>query len=113
MQVEQDFLQRQIRQIVQALARITGVAGARLDDRKRREARDAIDRGYEDLLGVERAAIEHVDDASAVMMLGRGDKLDLYIWLLARDAELSEPARASALRERAARLARSSADRAP
>jgi hypothetical protein len=103
--VEEDFLQRQIRQITQALARVVGVkleAGA-ID-----RAREAIDRAYEDMFGLPRELLDRVDEASLALTLGNADKLAAYAWLLERHAEVlaqaGEPAEAARLRARASRI---------
>lgn len=108
MWVEQDFLQRQIRQVAQALARLLGLKANEADDEKLVAALDELDRAYDDILGTPRALLARADAASVRMILGSDGKLDAYRWLLDKEAELrdarGEHAVATALRARSAML---------
>src|SRR5262245_19825871 len=104
--VEQEFIQRQIKQLAQVLARLlTG----KVEERNVDAALDELDGSYDAILGLPRAMLDRVDEASLSMMLGRPDRLEAYVWLQEKEAELraarGETAEAARLRARAHRVA--------
>ena len=109
--IKDDWLMRTIRQLVEALARVVGLAKAgQVDDAKRE-----LERLYGTQLGMPRKMIDRLDAATVLTMLG-GDKGKLLLMLLAAEVEvevavgaengaLSLRARASQLRAELARRA--------
>jgi len=78
---------RMIRQLVEALARVVGIAKAgQIDDAKRE-----LDKIYGSQLGMPRRMVERLDAATAITMLGP-DKANLLVMLLDAEADIHDAA---------------------
>jgi hypothetical protein len=81
--LQSDWLMRTIRQLVESLARVVGIAKAgQVDDAKRE-----LDRLYSGQLGMPRRMVERLDAATAITMLGV-DKARLLVMLLEAEVEI-------------------------
>ncbi len=85
--LESDWLMRTIRQLIEALARVVGIAKAgQVDDAKRE-----LDELYTRQLGLPRRMIDRLDANTALMTLGR-EKAQLLLMLLEAELEVHKAA---------------------
>ena len=94
--LQSDWLMRTIRQLVESLARVVGIAKAgQVDDAKRE-----LERLYGSHLGMPRRMVDRLDAATAIMMLGK-EKSQLLLMLVDAEVEVHR----AALDEKAAATA--------
>jgi hypothetical protein len=105
MPFERDYVKRQIKQLVDALARAIGIAKKeqRYDD-----ALEAVKKAPSDLLGIDGELLERVDAASAARILGDRERVEIYAAILDEEAGIhsarGEPSLAARVQARASAL---------
>jgi hypothetical protein len=114
MPFERDYFKRQIKALVDGLARALGLARK---EHRHDDALEAIRKTPSDWFGIEAEVLERVDPASAVMLLREPAKVEAYVWLLEQQAEIHDergdaPA-ATASRARAAAIRAAAAAATP
>lgn len=109
---DRGWLERQLQQLADAVARVLRLRR----ERKLDEARAALGETYEDLFGLAPEVLDALDVPSAALLLGAAERVRAWAELLDVGADLAadagDPAGAQRLRERAA-AARQAAGRPP
>jgi hypothetical protein len=109
MGLEDDYLVRTIKKLVEAIARIAGLRKEGALD----EAQAAVEDAYR-ALGVGRATVGRLDPASVALLLGSRDKLAAMVRLVDEESELAralgDTTRADRLAAKARALANALAD---
>lgn len=99
----EDWLLRQARAIAAMVSRILGLRSAGDYD----EARAELEKAHAELGGAQSDLLRRADPATAAILLGSPDRVELFARLLDEEAALSEdPARVDALRTKAMEMRR-------
>jgi hypothetical protein len=99
---QEDFLLRQIRQAIEAIARAMGLKGAG----KLEEAKEELGAAAAELLGPVAPLALHVDVTTAAHLIGDAGRIDALAKLLVAEAELYEVAGDATAAARATERAR-------